>query len=83
MFDIGDRPEAEILVDDGLNNRVSFAESDMHLYGALAMPDIVHLLFGVLVDIAEDGGQIVVGHMLEGELPELFIFVGVVLGVVA
>jgi hypothetical protein len=41
----------------------------------------VDLLAGLLVDVGEDGGKVVVGHVLEGELPELLPLVGVVLDV--
>lgn len=43
------------------------------------MANVVHFLFGMVVDELEDGGEVVVGHVLESEFPELFIFIRVVL----
>lgn len=55
----------------------------MHLHGALAVAQIANLLFGDLIDVCEDGGEVVICHVLEGKLPKLLVFVGVELGVVA
>lgn len=55
----------------------------MHLHSSLAVSSIANLLFGDSVDIGEDGGEIVVCHMLEGELPKLLIFVWIVFGVIS
>lgn len=38
-------------------------------------------LLGDVVDVGEEGGQVEVCHVLEGELPELFVLVWVVFGV--
>jgi hypothetical protein len=82
VFDVGDWSEGEVLVDKTLNNGVSFAEGDVHLDAALAVAHIVRFLVGELVDVGEEGGEVVVSHVLEGELPELLVLVRVVLGVV-
>ena len=49
---------------------------------ALAVSDIVDFLFSFFIDVGEEGRQVVVGHVLEGELPKLLVFVRVVLGVI-
>jgi hypothetical protein len=54
----------------------------MHLDGSLTVADVTHLLLGDSVDIFEDGGDVVVSHVLEGELPKLLVFIGIVFGVV-
>lgn len=55
----------------------------MHLDGALAVSDVVNFLIGDLIDVCEDGRKVIVGHMLEGELPKLFSFVRVVFGMIS
>ena len=50
----------------------------MHLHGALTVSNVVQFLVGDLVDVGEDCGEVVIGHVLEGELPKLFTFVGIV-----
>jgi hypothetical protein len=60
-----------------------FAECDVHLDGPLTVSDVVYFLVCELVDEGEDRRQIVVCHVLEGEIPELLAFVGVERGVVA
>lgn len=55
----------------------------MHLNGALTMANVVQFLLGDIVYIGEDSRKIIVGHMLEGELPKLFVFIGIVFGVVS
>ena len=47
----------------------------MHLDCALAVAEVVHLLLSQAVDVAEYRREIVVGHVLEGEFPELLILV--------
>ena len=54
----------------------------MHLDGSLAVADVTHLLLGDSVHIFEDGGDVVVSHVLEGKLPKLLIFIRIVFGVV-
>lgn len=54
----------------------------MHLHGSLTVPDVTHLLLGDSIDILENGGDVVVSHVLEGELPKLLIFIRIVFGVV-
>ena len=83
MLDEHHRPEAEVLIQQSLDDGVAFAEGDMHLHGALAVAQIANLLFGDLIDVCEDGGEVVICHVLEGKLPKLLVFVGVELGVVA
>lgn len=83
MLDEHHRPKPEVLIQQSLDDWVAFAEGDVHLHGALAVAHIANLLFCDLVDVGEDGGQVVVCHMLEGKLPKFFVFVGVELGVVA
>ena len=67
----------DVFLDDG----VSLAEGDVHLDGALGVPDVVNFLAGLLEEVAEDGRKVVVGHVLEGELPKLLAFVRIVLDV--
>lgn len=55
----------------------------MHLHGALAVAQIAYLLLCHLINVSEDGGEVVICHMLEGKLPKLLVFVGVELGMVA
>lgn len=83
IFDIGYRSEGKVLIDECFYNRVPLAEGHVHLDRALAVPDVMEFLFCDIVYIGEDSWEIVVSHMLEGELPELFVFVWVVLGVIS
>lgn len=83
VLDVGNWPEAEVLVDEGLNDCVSLAKRDVHLNGALRVANVMRFLLGDVVDIGEERGQIIVCHMLESELPELLALVGVVLCVVS
>ena len=78
VFDIGDRSKSKILINIFLNNGISLAEGYMHLHGALTVSNVVQFLVGDLVDVGEDCGEVVIGHVLEGELPKLFTFVGIV-----
>ena len=82
MLEVGNGSKGKVLVDECLHNWVAFAEGDVHLHGALAVTDVVDFLGGDFIDVGEEGRQIVVGHVLEGEFPKLFVFVRVVLGVV-
>lgn len=49
----------------------------MHLNGALTVSNVVQFLTGDLVHILENCWKVVIGHVLEGEFPELFAFVWV------
>ncbi len=82
ILDEGNRAESKVFVHEVLHNRVSLAECNVHLDGALAVANVMSLLLGDAVDIGEEGRQVVVGHVLEGELPELLVLVWVVFGVV-
>lgn len=75
--------KTKIFVHVGLHHAVSLGEGDVHLDGALAVPQVVQLLVGGCVDVGENCRQIVVSHVLESELPKLLVFVGVVLHVLA
>lgn len=81
MRDISNRAEPKVFVHQTLNHCVSFAEGNMHLHSSLTVPKVVNLLVCNVVDVFEDCGQIIVGHVLEGKCPKLGIFVRVVLGV--
>lgn len=50
----------------------------MHLHGPLAMSNIADLLVSSAVDIGKHSWEVVIGHVLEGKLPELFVFVRVI-----
>lgn len=55
----------------------------MHLHAALAVTYVAHLLACDFIDVGEEGREVEIGHMLETEFPEQFVFVWVVFGVVA
>ena len=83
MLDVGDWSECEVFVDDVFDDGVALAEGDVHLDGALTMTDVMYFLFGAFVDVLEDSRKVKVSHVLESELPELFVLVRVILGMVA
>jgi hypothetical protein len=47
------------------------------------VPNVMRFLFGHVIDIGKQCGQIIVSHMLESKLPKLFILIRIVLGVVS
>lgn len=51
----------------------------MHLNSALTVSNVMQFLFSEFADIGQSRGQIILGHMLEGKLPEPLIFIWVVL----
>lgn len=83
ILDIGYWPEGKVLIDECFDNWIPFAECDVHLNGALTVPNVMNFLFGDVVYVGENSWQIVVCHMLEGELPELLVLVWIVLGVIS
>lgn len=83
IFDVGHRSKPEVLVNEPLYHWIPLGKGNVHLDSALAVTQVVGFLLGLAVDVGEKGRQVVVGHVLEGELPKLLVLVGVVFGVVA
>jgi len=55
----------------------------MHLNSSLAVANIMWFLFSSIVYKREESRKIIVSHMLESKFPKLFIFIGIVFGVIA
>lgn len=83
IFDKCDWAKSKVFIHEGLHNWVSLGQGNMHLNGALAVPNVMSLLFCYAVHVGEEGREVVVSHMLESEFPKLFVFVGVVFGMVS
>lgn len=83
MINIANWSKSKIFINQTLNHLISFGKCNMHLNGALTVPNIVNFLSSNGIDILEDSRKIVVSHMLEGELPKFFVFIRVVFGMVA
>jgi hypothetical protein len=79
----GNWAKPEIFIHKALHNWVSLAQGNVHLDCALTVPNIMNLLLGYTVHVSKDGRQVIVRHMLVGELPKLFILVRVVFGMVS
>ena len=69
--------KTEIFVKDSLYCWLIDAESNMHLNGALAVANIANFLLSQVVNVGEDCWKVILSHVLEGELPKLFVFVRV------
>lgn len=50
----------------------------MHLHATLTMADVDYLLFCYFVYVGKESGKVEICHMLETELPKLFVFVRIV-----
>jgi hypothetical protein len=83
VLDIGDWSKTEVFVNERLYHRVAFAECNVHLNCALTMPNVMRFLFGDVVHVGEEGGKIVVCHVLESELPKLLVLVRIILCMIA
>ena len=83
IFDIGNRPKGKIFIDKMLNNFVVFAQSDVHLNSSLTMAYVVHFLVAYFVDVVEESWKVIIGHVLECELPKLFAFIWVEFGMIS
>lgn len=80
---ISDRSECKVFVQKLLDHSILLRQSDEHLNSSLAVTNVMHFLRCLVVDVSKNCREIKVSHMLESELPELFIFVWVIFGVVS
>ena len=83
VFDVSYGSKSKIFIHKLFNDRISFAQSDVHLYGSLAVTEIVDCLLGYFIDVLEHCWEVIVCHMLESELPKLFAFVRVEFSVIS
>lgn len=82
VVDVGHRAETEVFVDQAFHDGVVFGQGDVHLDGALRMPDVVNFLLGLVRDISECRRDIIIRHILECKFPEGRILLRIIFGVI-